>query len=142
MVEETPSVRNDRATPVAIAMRRGEPAPSHEGFDDGLVLLRNGPGAAAILAAGIGSLALGVFAFAGDALPTVKHTFDFWRPTGPLSGVTLTAIVVWLAAWFCLSRLWAARNVNLARVNAASFLMLIAGLLLTFPPFMDLLRGK
>jgi hypothetical protein len=102
----------------------------------------NGPGAAAILAAGIGSLALGVFAFTGDASPTVLHAFNFWNPTGPLSGVTLTAVIVWLAAWYGLSRRWGARNVSLLNVNVASFTMLIAGLLLTFPPFMDMLQGK
>jgi hypothetical protein len=142
MAEETPPGRNDHASPGAIDSRRGEAAPSHEGFHDGLVLLRNGPGAAAILAAGIGSLALGVFAFAVDAFPDVKQAFDLWGPTGPLSGVTLGTTAVWLAAWLWLFRLWAPRDVNLMRVNMISFLMLIAGLLLTFPPFMDLLRGK
>lgn len=104
--------------------------------------LPNGPGAAAILAAGIGSLALGVFAFAGDAVPSILHAFNFWKPTGPLSGVTSTAVIVWLIAWFLLSRRWRAINVNLKGINAAAFAMLVAGLLLTFPPFMDLLQGK
>jgi hypothetical protein len=104
--------------------------------------LPNGPGAAAILAAGIGSLALGVFAFAGDASPPILRAFNFWLPTGPLSGVTTSAVIVWLVAWFALARNWGRRNVNLARVNMAAFIMLIAGLLLTFPPFMDLLQGK
>jgi hypothetical protein len=104
--------------------------------------LPNGPGAAAILAAGVGSLVLGLSAFVGDASPVVRRAFNVWSPTGPLSGVTLTAIVVWLLTWFWLSKRWAPRNVNLSRVNAASFLMLLAGLLLTFPPLMDLLQGK
>jgi hypothetical protein len=104
--------------------------------------LPNGPGAAAILAAGIGSLALGVFAFAGDAVPAILRAFNFWNPTGPLSGVTLCAVLVWLVAWFYLSRRWQAVNVNLTRINTVSFVMLIAGLLLTFPPFMDMLQGK
>lgn len=104
--------------------------------------LPNGPGAAAILAAAIGSFALGVCALAGDAVPAIRGAFNVWPPTGPLSGVTLTAIVVWLLAWYGLSRRWGSRDVNLVAVNAASFLMLIAALLLTFPPFMDLLQGK
>lgn len=102
----------------------------------------NGPGAAAILAAGIGSAALGIFAFAGDASPTILHSFNVWNPTGPLSGVTSSAVVVWLVAWFWLSRRWRNRSVNLARINIAAFAMLVVGLLLTFPPFMDLLQGK
>ncbi|MFI4933938.1 MAG: hypothetical protein ACHP7N_04925 [Caulobacterales bacterium] len=105
-------------------------------------LLPNGLGAAAILAAGVGFLALGVFAFAGDAWPVFHQAFNVWKPTGPLSGVTLGAVIVWLAAWFGLARLWARRDVNLTRVNAAAFTMLLAGLALTFPPFMDLLQGK
>jgi hypothetical protein len=104
--------------------------------------LANGPGAAAIFAAGVGSLALGVAAFAGDAWPLARRAFNIWSPTGPLSGVTLAAIVIWLLAWLWLARRWARRDVNLARVNISAFLMLIAGLLLTFPPFMDLLQGK
>jgi hypothetical protein len=107
-----------------------------------LDVLHNGPGAAAILAAGIGSLALGVFAFAGDASPPILHAFNYWQPTGPLSGVTSTAVIVWLLAWYLLARRWSRRSVNLMAVNIASFTMLIAGLLLTFPPFMDLLQGK
>ena len=104
--------------------------------------LPNGPGGAAILAAGVDSLALGVFAFAGDAWPAVKLAFNLWKPTGPLSGVTTAVICVWLVVWFGLSRRWARRDVNLAAVNLAAFVMLAAGLLLTFPPFMDLLQGK
>ena len=105
-------------------------------------MLPNGPGAAAILAAGIGSLAIGVFAFSADVSPYVKNAFDFWNPSGPLSGVSLSAVVVWLLVWLWLSRRWAAREVNLVGANTAAFAMLIAGLLFTFPPFMDLLQGK
>jgi hypothetical protein len=104
--------------------------------------LPNGPGAAAILAAGIGSGVLGIFAFAGDASAAIGKAFSFWGPTGALSGVTLCAIVVWLLSWFGLSRLWGQRDVNLGRVTLAALVMLAAGLLLTFPPFMDLLQGK
>jgi len=44
--------------------------------------------------------------------------------------------------WWFLSRRWAARNVNFHRVNLAALVMIAAGLLLTFPPVMDLLQGK
>jgi hypothetical protein len=106
------------------------------------IRLQNGPGAAAILSAGIGAGALGVFALAADAFSVVRQALVIWPPSGPLSGVTTAAIVVWLVTWAGLSRLWATREVNLARVNLAAFALLILGLLLTFPPFMDLLQGK
>jgi hypothetical protein len=104
--------------------------------------LSNGSGAAAVLAAALGCFALGVLALAGDASPHIAQSLNFWRPTGPLSGVTDVAIIVWLGMWFLLSHLWARRSVNLRLVSVASFSLFVAGLLLTFPPFMDLLQGK
>jgi len=101
----------------------------------------NGPGAAAVLAAGIGSLALGVFALAGDAVPTIRSAFNIWNPSGPLSGVTTGAVVVWLVAWFLLARRWSNRDVGLTAVTVTALAMLAGGLLLTFPPFMDLVQG-
>ena len=102
----------------------------------------NGPGAAAILAAGAGSAALGVFALASDTWPAINAAFVIWVPTGALSGVTTAAIAVWLVFWLVLARYWAARDVNLGRVNLGAFAMLAMGVLLTFPPLMDMLQGK
>jgi hypothetical protein len=103
--------------------------------------LSNGAAAAAILGAGIGCGALGILAFAGDAFDAVGRLLNFYNPTGTLSGVTTVAIVVWALTWFALNRLWRTRNVALGSVNLAAFALLLAGFLLTFPPFMDLLQG-
>jgi hypothetical protein len=102
----------------------------------------NGKGAAAVLAVGIACVTLGVFTLAGDAVPAAASFFNIWNPTGPLSGVTGFTILIWLAAWWVLSRRWAARNVNFHGVNLAALMMIALGLLLTFPPVMDLLQGK
>ena len=102
----------------------------------------NGPGAAAILAAGIGCFAVGLFATLGDAFPALARFFTFYLPTGPLSGVTISAILVWLVAWLVMSQSWKAGTVALAKVTIAAFVLLALGVLLTFPPFMDLLQGK
>ena len=131
--------RTEFAPPAGEASR-SSPTPPSQAYSP--PVLPNGPGAAAILAAGIGALALGVFAFAGDASPTILHMFNIWQPTGPLSGVTTAAVLAWLIAWYSLARSWTLRSVNLRRVNLAAIIMLVAGLLLTFPPFMDLLQGK
>jgi hypothetical protein len=104
--------------------------------------ITNGPAAAAILAAGIGCLAVGLFALAGDAFPAVANFFTFYKPTGALSGVTTSAIVVWLLSWFALSRQWGTKSVALGRVILVSSVLLALSLMLTFPPFMDLLQGK
>jgi hypothetical protein len=102
----------------------------------------NGPGAAAILAAGIGCAAVGILAFAGDASQAVGKWLNFYNPVGTLSGVTTLAIIIWLGSWFILGRSWSAKSLALGKVNGIAFALLIVGLLLTFPPFMDLLQGK
>jgi hypothetical protein len=102
----------------------------------------NGPGAAAILAAGIGSATLGILALAGDAFPPINKLLNFYNPSGALSGVSTVAVVVWLLAWFFLGRQWGTRTVALAKVNLAAFALLAVGVLLTFPPIMDFIQGK
>ena len=94
--------------------------------------LPNGSGAAAILAAGIGS-------FAADKFVLVKNLFVIYKPTGPLSGVTTGAIVLWLAAWAILEWRWRKETIPLKPVNVAAFLLLGLSLLLTFPPVGELL---
>jgi hypothetical protein len=98
----------------------------------------NGAGAAAVLAAGIGAFLMAVFAILADQSAAIKSLMVFWKPTGPLSGVTTCAIVFWLAAWAILHARWRNQSVALTRVNAAAFTLLIFGLLLTFPPIADL----
>ncbi|HEX4346179.1 MAG TPA: hypothetical protein VHZ73_01315 [Vicinamibacterales bacterium] len=100
--------------------------------------LQNGSGAAAILAAGIGGSALGIFTVAGDKVPAVRSLFTWYVPTGPLSGVTTMTVLVWLAVWALLAWRWKARFVRLGRVNMLAFALLAVGILLTFPPVIDL----
>jgi cytochrome bd-type quinol oxidase subunit 2 len=102
----------------------------------------NGAAAAATLGAAFGVFMLGVCALAGDASTAVSHVLNVWNPTGPLSGVTAIAIVTWLAAWFFLGRAWRARNLDFRHINRLALTLVIAGMLLTFPPIMDLLQGK
>jgi hypothetical protein len=98
----------------------------------------NGSGSAAILAAGIGAFVLPLFAVAADKVPSIRQLMVFYKPTGPLSGVTTSAILVWLVVWAILNARWRGRNVAVARVNAVAFILLGLSLLLTFPPFADL----
>jgi hypothetical protein len=103
--------------------------------------LTNGPAAAAFLAAGIGSLALGLFVILAEALNSVKNALNFYNPVGPLSGKTTVAIAVWLAAWIILHSSWKNKQVNFAGVFTVSLILIILGLLGTFPPFFDLFGG-
>jgi hypothetical protein len=104
--------------------------------------LPNGPAAAAILSAGIGCCALGILAVIGDGSAAAARLLTFYLPTGPLSGVTTTAILAWLLFWLILARRWRSKTVAIAKVNTVAFVLLGLSLLLTFPPFADLLLGK
>jgi hypothetical protein len=111
-------------------------------FNEPVETIPNGHGAAAIVAAGVGCAMIGILALAGDASPAVNKALTFHKPTGALSGVTTVSILVWLVSWFILGRAWRAKNVNMVSTNIIAFGLLLVGLLLTFPPFMDLLQGR
>ena len=100
--------------------------------------LTNGSGAAAILAAGIGSFALAVLACAGDKLAAVKNSLIFYKPTGPLSGVTASAILIWLVSWVIFEWRWRNKTVGIGRIAVIALGLLGLSLLLTFPPIVDL----
>lgn len=98
----------------------------------------NGSGSAAILAAGIGAFVLPLLAIAADNVASIKRLMVFYKPTGPVSGVTTSTIFVWLVAWAILNARWRGRIVAAARVNTVAFILLGLSLLLTFPPVADL----
>jgi peptidoglycan biosynthesis protein MviN/MurJ (putative lipid II flippase) len=102
----------------------------------------NGSAAAAVLSASIGCAVLGACALAGDASAAMGRALNWYRPTGPLSGVTDIAIITWLATWAILAKRWTRREVSMRRVNWICAALLLVAVLLTFPPFMDLLQGK
>jgi len=99
----------------------------------------NGSGAAAILAAGVGSFALAALAFSGDKSPAMKNALNWYKPTGALSGVTTGAILVWLLIWVVLELRWRKKDVAAGRAAVVALGLLGLSLLLTFPPIVDLL---
>lgn len=99
----------------------------------------NGSAAAAILSAGIGSLAVALLTIVADQSATVKSLLSIYKPTGALSGVTTFAVVFWLVAWTLLEWRWRGRYVSLKRINLMAFTLLALSLLATFPPLGDLL---
>ncbi|MGC1424759.1 MAG: hypothetical protein WA354_20255 [Terracidiphilus sp.] len=103
-----------------------------------VIAMPNGPGAAAVLAAGIGCFTMGALSVLADKLPALARVLNIYRPTGPLSGVSTAAILVWVAAWALLHYCWRKRNVKLGPINGIAFLLLACGMLLTFPPIGDL----
>ena len=98
----------------------------------------NGSAAAAILSAGVGSIAVAIFDLVADKSAVAKDLFVFYKPTGALSGETTVAVLLWLAAWAILHWRWRLRNVSLPRLNLVALALLGLSLLLTFPPIGDL----
>jgi hypothetical protein len=101
--------------------------------------MTNGSGAAAILSVGIGAFALGVLAIAGDKSAHIASSLVFYKPTGPLSGVTTAAILIWLLSWGILEGRWRNKTVSIGRIGAAAIILLGFSFLMTFPPIADLL---
>jgi len=99
----------------------------------------NGSGAAAILSAGIACFSLAVLAILGDKLPALKAPLTFSKPTGPLSGVTTVALLIWILTWAIFEARWRQKTLALARVSFVALALLVLGFLLTFPPLADLL---
>lgn len=106
--------------------------------DHSLTETKSGAGGAAALAAGIGSFALAVLAIAADQMPSLRQAMIFSRPTGPLSGVTTCACIIWLTFWIVLHLRWRNRNVAMGRIGLLSVVLLALAVLLTFPPVAEL----
>lgn len=98
----------------------------------------NGAGGAAVLAAGVGAFVLAVLAIAADHIAPFKHSMIFYRPTGPLSGVTSSAILIWLAIWLALHLRWHNRTVASGTIGTIAVILLCLAVALTFPPLADL----
>jgi hypothetical protein len=94
--------------------------------------------AAALLAGGIGCLAMGIVTTLSEALKPVADMLNLYKPTGPLSGKSLAAIVVWLAAWAALSRMAHNRQINVGKWITGSMICVGLGFVATFPLFFDL----
>jgi hypothetical protein len=101
--------------------------------------MTNGVGAAAILSAGIGCFVFAALAFAADKLTSVKLALSFYKPTGPLSGVSTLGVLAWLVTWAFFEWRWQSVNVSLRSVCTFALVLLGVAFLLTFPPVVDFL---
>ncbi len=100
-------------------------------------LISNGAAAAAVLAAGAGSFTLGVLTTLKASSEAVRKVLSFYVPTGPLSGQTTIAAAVWLVAWFIFHQLWKSRNVDFKKIFMVALILIIIGLIGTFPPLFE-----
>ena len=99
--------------------------------------LVNGPAAAAMIAAGIGSLFLGIFTTGAVISEGLQDFLNFYNPAGPLSGKTTMSVIIWLISWVFLNARWKDKETNLARAFNITLALIAIGILLTFPPIFE-----
>jgi uncharacterized membrane protein YidH (DUF202 family) len=105
-------------------------------------LSANGAAWAAILSAGIGCAALGLFIDLGEGTKLFGRILNLYDPVGNLSGKTIAGVSVWLIAWALLHWKWKGREIHRSgRIVAATLLLVAIGILASFPPVFELLAG-
>ena len=103
----------------------------------GSAAIPNGGALAAVLAAGIGSFAMGLLVIANEAgLYTAPSLYG---PSGGLSGRSTLAVIAWLVAWGIMHARWRNQNVAPGRVLGWTLVLVALGALMTFPPVWGLL---
>jgi hypothetical protein len=102
----------------------------------------NGPAAAALLAAGIGSAALGIIIPLAEAILPLRSALNLWNPVGPLSGKSLFAVVVWLVAWAILHARWKGRDVDFGKAWTFTLVLVAVGFVGSFPLFFELFTAR
>jgi len=99
---------------------------------------RTGKALAALVAAGIGCAALGVFTVLAALSPGVNSLLNFYHPVGPLSGKTSVAVLVWIVAWIALARRFQAQTPAWRTGLLLTWVLIGLGFVGTFPPFFEL----
>lgn len=103
--------------------------------------MKNGPSLAAVLAAGIGLAVTGIMSTLAESIAAFGKGLTWSKPVGNLTGKTIIGIAAWLVSWLILSLVWRDRDVRFAPVIVISAILLVIGLLFTFPPFFELIAG-
>src|SRR6266496_5032149 len=99
-----------------------------------------GPVAAVFLAAGIGSLVLGLLTTIAEANSTFADKLNWYNPVGPLSGKTLIAVIAFAASWLVLHLALRRREPTQGVVYLVTGLLVAGGFLLTYPKFFELFK--
>jgi len=99
--------------------------------------MTNGAALAAVLAAGIGAFAMGLFVILNEMKLFVAPTL--YAGAGGLSGRSTFAVITWLVAWVLLHARWRARALESGRIFAATLVLTAIGAVLCFPPVWGLL---
>lgn len=97
-----------------------------------------GPISAAILAAGVGAIALGLLTTLAEASTSIKDWLQWNDRVGPLSGKTGLAVAIWLVAWIGLHLRLRGKDYETRRALTIALVLIALGVLGTFPTFFQL----
>jgi hypothetical protein len=103
---------------------------------------QEGPISAAIIAAGVGSAALGLFTTLAEASTGVQDWLQWSEAVGPLSGETVMAVIVWLVAWAGLHMALRSKPAHPGRALTIALVLIGLGVLGTFPTFFQLFAAE
>jgi hypothetical protein len=95
----------------------------------------SGPAAALILAGGIATFCMGLVTTLGEASTGIADALQWNDRVGPLSGKTLITVIVFAFAWATFTALWRRANPPLRTVTIVSAVLIVLGLVGTFPTF-------
>lgn len=101
--------------------------------------LPNGPAAAALLAGGIGACFMGIITTLSEVVASTQNFLKWVGPVGPLSGKVGLTVIVFAVAWFALGAMWKNKDVAFDKIANISLVLLVLGLVGTFPFFWKLL---
>jgi hypothetical protein len=95
----------------------------------------SGPAAAVILAAGIGTMILGILTTWSEASTGFADALQWNDRVGPLSGKTIISAIAYFGSWGVLHLIWRRSNPPLRRVVWVTVVLIALGLIGTFPKF-------
>jgi len=102
----------------------------------------NGGSWAAVLAAGIGCAAIGLFTDLAEGSKFFSAALTLSKPVGNLSGKTTFGIACWLISWGVLHLRWSRRDLaSPGKVEALTAALLLLAMIAVFPPFFELFSG-
>jgi hypothetical protein len=128
MAVQTPTPPKVRpAATVPDVDRYAKPSPSSR------VHIPNGAACAALIAAGIGSLVLGLLTTGAEIFAPLKTFLNFYNPVGPLAGKTTYAVLAFFISWPVLHNMWKTREMDFNRYMTYTLVLTGIGFLLTFP---------
>ncbi len=104
----------------------------------------DGPGAAAMIAAGVGVFMMGlltVLSEMSEGIGSFLSDFGGNIGVGSLAGKSTISVIVFLGLWAILHFAWKQKDVDLKKAFYIGLGLGVVGMLFMFPPFFTLFKG-